>query len=579
MTTQSTQTKAEKLRALQMYVPKLVTALHQGYQFSTLRHDVLAGLTVAIVALPLSMALGIASGTTPGNALITAMVAGFLISALGGSQFQVGGPTGAFVVVVYNVIEKHGYQGLVVATLMAGMILLIAGIARLGTWIKYIPGPVVTGFTAGIAVIIFSSQVKDLFGLSMVKVPADFLNKWQAFWDARYTMDFINTGIAVGSLALIVALKRWVPKAPGFLIAVVVASLVAYFAHLHIDTIGSRFGGIPNRLPIPALPHTTFQQMTALLPSAFTIAFLAGIESLLSAVVADGMTGRRHRSNCELVAQGVANIASALFGGIPATGAIARTATNIRSGARTPVAGILHAVFLLLFMLLFGRLASFIPLASLAAVLVIVAWNMSEGDKLVHLMAAPMGDRVVLLLTFGLTVLVDLTTAIEVGMVVAAILFMHRMAETSAIRNHLEWTDDEDEDFRAVERRKKPREGRRWNVPKDVEIFQMRGPLFFGTAHRLIDLLSGVVDMPREFILRMRDVPMMDATGVGALKSFIQRCNRAGCKVVLTELQYQPRTILAKMHIPDESMDAAIKYNFDIRKFTREPSNLAVVSS
>lgn len=430
-----------------LFVPKLITVLREGYGLSDLRSDAIAGLTVAIVALPLAMALAIASGTTPDKGLLTAVIAGFLISALGGSRFQIGGPTGAFVVVVFNVIQQHGYDGLVLATLMAGLILMVSGFARLGTWIKYIPEPVVTGFTAGIAVIIFSSQVKDLLGLSIEKVPAEFIEKWESFWSARDTLNLSAVIVAGVALAVIIGLRRFVPRLPGFLIAVVGASIAVYLLHLPVETIGSKFGGIPDTLPSPVMPSITLARLAELAPSAFTIAFLAGVESLLSAVVADGMTGRRHRSNCELVAQGIANVASAMFGGMPATGAIARTATNIKSGARSPVAGMLHAVFVLLFMLVLAPLAVFVPLASLGAVLVIVAWNMSEVHKFWHLLRAPLGDRVVLILTFGLTVLVDLTVAIEVGVVLAAILFMHRMAEVVSVQQGIQIIEEDVDDF------------------------------------------------------------------------------------------------------------------------------------
>ncbi|MSO72358.1 MAG: sodium-independent anion transporter [Rhodospirillaceae bacterium] len=408
--------------AWHLYVPKLITSLREGYGLADFRADAVSGLTVAIIALPLAMALGIASGTTPEKGLVTAVVAGFLISALGGSRVQIGGPTGAFVVVVFNVIQAHGYEGLIVATLMAGIMLIVAGLARLGTWIKYIPTPAVTGFTFGIAVLIFSSQVADLFGLHLASAPADFIPKWESYWRARETISLNATAMGLSILALLILQRRYAPRWPGFLIAVVGASLAAAALQLPLDTIGSRFGEIPRALPTPSLPDLSLYGLVDLFPSAFTIAFLAGFESLLSAVIADGMTGRRHRSNCELVAQGVANIASALFGGMPATGAIARTATNIRAGARTPVSGILHAVFLLIFMLLLAPLAGYVPLASLAAVLVMVALNMSEAERFADLFAAPLGDRLVLVTTFGLTVLVDLTVAIQVGVVLASVL-------------------------------------------------------------------------------------------------------------------------------------------------------------
>ena len=545
--------------AWHLFVPKLVTVLRQGYGFADLRHDFIAGLTVSIVALPLAMALAIASGTTPDKGLVTAVVAGFLISALGGSRFQIGGPTGAFVVVVFSVIEQHGYDGLVLATLMAAVMLIVAGVARLGTWIKYIPEPVVTGFTAGIAVIIFSSQVGDLLGLSLDKVPGAFIEKWHAFWLARDTMSIATIAVALLSLIAIVVMRKLAPKLPAFLIAVVAASVGVALLGLPIDTIGSRFGGIPTSFPAPVFPDISIGRMAELLPSAFTIAFLAGVESLLSAVVADGMTGRRHRSNCELVAQGIANGASALFGGMPATGAIARTATNIRSGARSPVSGMLHAAFVLVFMLAFGSLASYVPLSVLAAILVIVAWNMSEIDKFRHLMSAPLGDRLVLLVTFGLTVLVDLTVAIEVGVVLAAILFMHRMAETVEFQRGAPLLERDEDDF------VHPSTGysQRDTLPDDVEVFQLRGPLFFGVASRLMEVLDTIPRPPRAFILRMREVPLIDSTGVGALRAFIRRCQRDGTIVIVTSVQTQPQQILQQMGFGPGSKELRFAEDFD----------------
>lgn len=541
-----------------LFTPKLVTVLRQGYGLANFRNDAVAGLTVAIVALPLAMALAIASGTTPDKGLVTAVIAGFLISALGGSRFQIGGPTGAFVVVVFNVIAVHGYDGLILATLMAGLMLIIAGFARLGTWIKYIPKPVVTGFTVGIAIIIFCSQIKDLFGLQMDSVPADFIDKWQAFWQARDSLNVTAMLVAAGALAAIIGLRVFAPKIPGFLVAVVGASLLVWLFGLPVETIGSKFGGIPSSLPLPHLPAFDLTKIKDVVPSAFTIAFLAGVESLLSAVVADGMTGGRHRSNCELVAQGIANMASALFSGLPATGAIARTATNIRSGARTPIAGIMHAVFLLIFMLSLAPLASYVPLASLAAVLIVVAWNMSEIEKLKYSMSAPPGDRLVLLLTLGLTVLVDLTVAIEVGVVLAAILFMHRMSEVMAVQQGVEFLQQDVEDSGqpklAFEYRK---------LPKGVEMFSLRGPLFFGSAGSLTDMLDSMLTIPKVFILRMRNVPMIDATGVDALIEFVRRCEANGTMVLVTGVQPQPQETLRQMGFNGNHPNLKFVANFD----------------
>lgn len=530
-----------------IFIPKSITVIAQeGYRFADFRADALAGLTVAIVALPLAMAIAIASGTTPDKGLITAVIAGFLISALGGSRFQIGGPTGAFIVVVYGVIHTHGYDGLVLATLMAGAMLIVAGLLRFGDWIKYIPEPVVTGFTAGIAVIIFTSQLRDLFGLSIDNPPADFIAKLAAFWAARDTLAWPAIAVAGVAIAIIIVLRRYAPKAPGFLIAVLTAAIAVGLLNLPIDTIGSRFGGVPAALPAPVWPTITFERVRDLFQPAFTIAFLAGVESLLSAMVADGMTGRRHRSNCELVAQGVANVGSALFGGISATGAIARTATNIRAGAKTPIAGILHAVFILTAMLALGPFMAYVPLAALAAVLVIVAWNMSEHERFRYMLGGPVGDRVVLITTFALTVLVDLTVAIEVGIVLAAIIFMHRMAEATAIDKGVSIIERDQDDFANGARG--PYLARA-ELPKGVELFELRGPLFFGAASRLNDAFEAAFPPPKAFILRFGGVPMVDVSGVGALSRFLKRCEAHGAHVFIAELNPKARAVLARMGV------------------------------
>lgn len=522
------------------YTPKLITVLGEGYTFDRFRRDAIAGLTVAIVALPLAMALGIASGASPDKGLITAVVAGFLISALGGSRAQVGGPTGAFVVVVFNVIAQHGYDGLLLATLVAGFLLIIAGYAKLGALVKYIPHPVVTGFTAGIAVIIASSEVKDFLGLSIDKVPADFLPKWQAYFGALGSIHATTLAIGLGSLLLILGLRKVAPRVPGFLVAVVVASLAVALLHLPVETIGSRFPHIPAGLPAPALPSISLAKFQAILPSAFTIAFLAGIEALLSAVVADGMIGSRHRSNQELVGQGVANIASALFGGLPATGAIARTATNIRAGALTPVAGMLHALFLLLFILFATNLMAFVPMAALAAILFLVAWGMSEHKRFIDLLRMPNGDRAVLLLTFGLTVLVDLTMAIAVGVTLASLLFMMRMSETVQIDAGVgEMPDDDDsEDIH-----------QRDALPAGVEVFRIDGPVFFGIASELLDTLRRIGSTPKVIILRMRRVPLLDASGATTIADILRQSNAAGTQVILSGVQPQPLAMLDRVHL------------------------------
>ena len=419
----------------ELFTPKLVTVLHEGYGRADLRADAIAGLTVAIVALPLSMAIAIGSGLSPDKGLFTAIVGGFLISALGGSRFQIGGPAGAFVVLIATIVERHGYDGLVLATLMAGAMLMATGLLRLGTYIKYIPFPVTVGFTAGIAVIIFASQIKDLLGLDLVKEPAALVPKLVAIWGRIQTVKPATIALSLLALAIILGLRRLRPKWPVFLIAVIATAVLTAVLQLEVATIGSRFGGIPRALPAPSLPAFDLAKLRAVFPDALAIALLGAIESLLSAVVADGMTGRRHRSNCELVAQGVANIAAVTFGGMCVTGTIARTATNVRSGAHGPIAGILHAVYILLFMLVAAPLASYIPLSCLGAVLAVIAWNMAERHEFVSLLRASWGDAAVLLVTFLLTIFEDLVVAIGAGLTLGAFLFMHRMAEAIEIES------------------------------------------------------------------------------------------------------------------------------------------------
>jgi SulP family sulfate permease len=543
---------------LRLFEPKLVTVLHEGYGWGDLRRDAVAGLTVAIVALPLAMALAIASGTAPEKGLYTAIIAGFLISAVGGSRVQIGGPTAAFIPVVFVVIQKFGFGGLILCTLLAGLMLMGAGLLRLGTLMKYMPQPVITGFTAGIAVSIFSSQVKDALGLTMPTVPADFLSRWAAY--VRYLPTTQSSAIALTLIALgmILALRRWRPTWPGFLVALVICTALSAGFALPAETIGSRFGGLPSSLPIFDFPHIPFERTRELLPSSFTIAFLAGVESLLSAVVADGMTGGRHRSNGELVAQGVANVASALFGGLPATGAIARTATNIRAGGHTPVAGMIHAAFLLLFMLVLAPLMKFVPLAALSAVLLVVAWNMSEIEHFRHTLSAPKGDGLVLLLTFGLTVFFDLTVAIEVGLVVSAFVFMFRMAETVEVNTGIKLLDEDGDDPAAVGDR-----SQRTHLPPGVEVFQISGPLFFGAANRLDDLLDQFRQPPRVFILRMRLVPVIDASGVHALKTLLDRCRRRGIVLVVSGLQSQPLRVIRQMDLHPREGELYFVDHFD----------------
>lgn len=521
------------------FLPKLLITLRQGYGGSAFLRDLLAGITVGVVALPLAMAFAIASGTTPERGLFTAIVAGFLISALGGSRYQIGGPTGAFVVIIYNVIFRHGYDGLVITTLLAGAMLLVLGLCRVGALIKYIPYPVTTGFTSGIAVLIFSTQMKDFFGLPMATVPPEFFEKWEAYLHHATQFDPVTLGIALLALVAIITVRRTIPRVPGPVVGVALASLVVWALGLHVETIGSRFGGIPDVLPQLTIPVVTLARIRELLPDAMTIALLAGIESLLSCVVADGMTGSKHNSNVELTAQGVANIASVLFGGIPATGAIARTVTSIRSGAYSPMAGIIHAVVLVGFILFLAPLASYIPLASLAAVLVVVAWDMSELPKFVRLLHAPKSDVTVMCLTFLLTVLIDLTVAVYVGVMLASLLFMRRMSEVTQVCTCGETL-----------RPYGPVSGaalRELDVPEGVQVYEIDGPFFFGSADRFQNVLAALERTPRVFILRLRKVPAIDSTAVNVLESFHVTCQRRGTTLLLSGVRPVAMAVLHRM--------------------------------
>lgn len=509
--------------------PKMLSSLGEGYSAGSLRKDALAGMTVGVVALPLAMAFAIASGVGPERGLYTAIVAGVLISLFSGSRFQIGGPTGAFVVIVSGVVHRHGVDGLTLATLMAAVILLILSLSGLGALIRYIPYPVTTGFTTGIAVIIFSSQIKDLLGLPIPQAPAEFIPEWRAYFSAT-SIGLHSAAIGVGSLAALAALRLWMPRVPAALIVVAGAAAIAHFFQLPVETIGDRFGDIPRMLPAPSFPPISIERLQAILPDALTIAALAGIESLLSAVVADGMTGDQHRPNAEIFAQGVGNIGSALFGGIPATGAIARTATNIRAGAVSPVAGVVHAATLLLIMMLASPLARSIPLAALAAVLVMVAWSMAELDKFRHMFRAPRSDTAVLLTTFLLTVLVDLNVAIQVGFLLASLLFMKRMIQVSQV-NPMGWLDQDEMEPEVL--------AARLSMP-EVQIYEISGPFFFGVADRLKSVLRQHSRQPKVFILRMRHVPAVDATGLHALRMFCERCSRNGTTLILSGVQPQP---------------------------------------
>ncbi len=542
-----------KLRLTEAFTPKLVTTFRETYRGRDLRADAIAGLTVAIVALPLAMALGIASGASPREGLVTAIIAGFLISALGGSRVQIGGPTGAFVVIVAGVIAAHGFSGLVLATIIAGIILIAAGYAGVGRLMRYVPMPVVTGFTAGIAVIIASSQVGDFLGLRAGAVPADFIDKWGAYGSAIGTVNWMALAVGAVTLGIIIVLKGVAPKWPGYLIAIVAATAAAALLKLPVETVGDRFHSMATGIPLPKLPSFSVTLLREVLPSAFVIAFLAGIEALLSATVADGMTGRRHRSGQELVGMGVANIASGFFGGLPATGAIARTATNIRAGARSPLAGIFHALFLLIFTLIAGHWLALVPMAALAAVLLMVAWGMSEYDRFIALARTDAGERGLLLLTFLLTVFVDLTVAIGVGVTLAALLFMMRMSETAGLV--------------AVDATEEPE--LRERLPDGVEVFRFTGPIFFGVASEMLEGLRRAGERPRAIILRMEQVPYIDGTGANALATFTRQANNSGAEVWLVGTQAQPKEFLAKFEPRFAGARRAASWSAALRRLKR----------
>ncbi|MBK1698382.1 SulP family inorganic anion transporter [Rhodovibrio salinarum] len=519
---------------VELFTPKLVTVLRESYDFRKLRGDALAGLTVAIVALPLSMAIAIASGASPAQGLYTAIVGGFLVSLLGGSRFQIGGPAGAFIVLVAATVQAHGPDGLILATLLSGAMLAVVGLLRLGTYVKFIPYPVTVGFTAGIAIIIFASQLRALLGLQLDgPEPGPFLEKLLVLWDALPTADPATIGLALATILAIAGLKRLRPHWPGMLLAIAGTAAASALLDLPVATIGSRFGGIPSSLPMPALPDATLDKVLAVLPNALAFTLLGAIESLLSAVVADGMTGRRHRSNCELVAQGVANVGSALFGGICVTGTIARTATNVRAGAHGPVAGMLHALFLLAFVLVAAPLASYIPLASLAGVLAVVAWNMIERDAIASLLTASRGGAAILLATLLLTVFRDLSEAIVVGVAMGSLLFIHRMSETTAVHSHTPFVreDRADDDYGPAGRT--PYDGHNATDP-DIVVYRISGAFFFGAAASIGSVLERIADTHRLLVVDFAAVPFLDSTAANTIHGLAQKARRRGISVVLT---------------------------------------------
>lgn len=515
------------------FAPRLVSELRH-YNKEKLAADLMAGLIVGIVALPLAIAFGIASGVSPSQGILTAIIGGFIVSALGGSRVQIGGPTGAFIVIIYGIVSNPqlGLSGLMLATMLAGIFLIVLGVCRLGTIIKFIPYPIVVGFTSGIAVTIFTTQIKDLFGLTIEgKLPGDFLSKWLVYFQNFGTIDYITTGIGLLSILIIALTPKVSKKIPGSLVAIIVMTIGVYFlnanTNFHVTTIGDQFGEIKATIPQLQVPNLSWESVKSLFPTAMVIAVLGAIESLLSATVADGVCGDHHKSNQELIGQGVANLFTPLFGGIPCTGAIARTMTNINNGGRTPVAGIVHAIVLLIIFLVLMPLAAYIPMSCLAGVLVIVSYNMSGWRTFMQLMKNPKSDVIVLLITFFLTVIFDLTIAIEVGLLIACLLFMKRMAESTQIKVIADEIDPNDETDAEVHEE-------HLIIPKGVEVYEINGPYFFGIANKFEELMAAMEDHPKVRVIRMRRVPFIDSTGIHNLQNLCEMSHRDGTHIVLS---------------------------------------------
>ena len=525
------------------FYPRLLSTI-KHYDKKTLSADIMAGIIVGIVALPLAIAFAIASGVTPEKGIITAVVAGLIISVFGGSKVQIGGPTGAFIIIIYGIIQQYGIEGLTIATLMAGAFLVLFGLLRLGTIIKYIPYPIIVGFTSGIAVTIFTTQIKDLFGLQITNIPSDFIEKWGAYAQNINTIDLWSALIGILSVIIIAIMPRFSKKIPGSLVAIIVMTILALVLKntlgiTSIETIGDRFA-ISNQLPDAQVPQMSWETIKGLVSPALTIAILGAIESLLSATVADGVIGDHHDSNTELMAQGLANIAAPLFGGIPATGAIARTMTNINNGGKTPISGIVHAVVLLLIFLFLMPLAQYIPMACLAGVLVIVSYGMSGWRAFKELMKNPKSDVAVLLITFFLTIIFDLTIAIEVGLIIACLLFMKRMAETTDVKVIMDEIDPNDE----LDITKGNLE--HLTIPKGVEVYEINGPYFFGAGNRFEEIMATLGDRPRVRVIRMRKVPFVDSTGIHNLTNLCIMSQKEGIQIVLSGVNSTVRSTLEK---------------------------------
>lgn len=497
--------------------------------------DIIAGVIVAIIALPLSVALGISSGVSPEKGLITAIIAGFFISLLGGSRVQIGGPTGAFVVIVYGIIQNYGIDGLIISTIMAGIILIVLGLLKFGSVIKFVPHPITVGFTSGIAITLLSTQVKDFLGLTIDNVPAEFIGKWEAYFSHINTFNITAFLVGAGSLLVMILWPKINKTIPGSLVALVLATLVVNVFNLPVETIGSRFNNISSAIPMPMIPKVDLGTIKSLLSPAFTIAILAAIESLLSAVVADGMIGGKHDSNMELIAQGVGNVASGLFGGIPATGAIARTAANVKNGGRSPISGIVHAVTLLLIMVIFMPLAKLIPMTTLGAILILVSYNMGEWKTFYSLLKAPKSDVVILLLTFFLTVVFDLVVAIEIGMILAMFLFMKRIADTTKIETMVLCSNGEEDDVRS-------------ETSKDnILVYEINGPFFFGVVHSFMNVMKEINSSYEVLILDMKNANAIDSTAINALETLYERCEKHNIKLLLANIKEQPHKVLKGM--------------------------------
>ncbi len=519
-----------KLRSI--FEPKLFTVLKEGYSGSQFASDLAAGVIVGIVAIPLAIAFAIASGVKPEQGLYTAVVAGIIVSVLGGSRVQIAGPTGAFIVIVYGIVSKYGYDGLMVATFMAGVMLIIMGLARFGSLLRFVPYPLTVGFTSGIAVIIFISQINDLLGLRLAALPPDAVGKLEEIVKHLSNIDFVSVEVGIASLALILMTQRLVPKVPGSLAAIVILTAVVNYLHLPVETIGSRFGDVPQGFPSPGMPNVTWSTITGMISPAITIALLGSIESLLSAVVADGMIRSKHRSNTELIAQGIANLVSPVFSGIPATGAIARTATNVRSGGRTPVAGIVHGLVVLSSILLFGKFALLIPMPVLAAILIIVAYNMSEWRSFRKILKYPKSDVAVMVTTFALTVFVDLTVAIQVGVILSAFLFIKRMADVTNV-TQLKAAVREDEETESADFGVA-------GIPTGVEVFELQGSLFFGAVEQFTETIRAIEKPPKVFILEARNLLAVDATGLRAIEDIYSMMKEQGTLMMISGIHKQP---------------------------------------